>query len=106
MEKIRIRSKHPGSYLRELGNNFLGKIYLQLEILSGGNMGKELLCMCRLIISLRAKIPVAEMKKSAKIYVINVRISFGGKNPQTANLDRQLCRGSQQRYTGGVWRIF
>ncbi len=48
--------------------------------------------MCRLILSLRAKIPVAEMKKSAKIYVINVRI---------ANLDRESCLGSQQRYTGG-----
>jgi hypothetical protein len=42
-------------------------------------MGKELLYMCRLIISLRAKIPEVVMKKSAKIYVINVRMSFGGK---------------------------
>jgi hypothetical protein len=62
MEKIRIRGKHPGSYFRELGNNFLGKIYLQLEILSGGNMGKELSYMCRFILSP----PAAEIRNLRK----------------------------------------
>jgi hypothetical protein len=46
---------------------YLGKIYLRLEILSGETL------------SLWEKIPKTVVKKSAKICVVNARVSFGGK---------------------------
>jgi hypothetical protein len=46
---------------------FLGKIYLQLEILSGETWENSCGICVGLILSLRVKIPKAVVKKSAKV---------------------------------------
>jgi hypothetical protein len=68
-------------------------------------MGKELLYMCRLILSLRAKNPCSSNEEICENIRYKCPNEFWWKNPRTANLDRQSYRGSQQRHTGSVWRI-